>query len=244
MVDYGIGLQSYTYRKHALQKLVGDSAELGLDSVELWEGHLPLDSSYSKVREIRDSLEANGIKIWGIGVVNISDRDPEDVLDFASEVGVRYVSVDFDPLDRQIQEKACEIAQEAGVRLAIHNHGPGHHFATPDDIKPILDSTCEAMGVCIDTGHFLRSGVDPLSAIVSLSPRVYAVHLKDFVDEKKEVPPGDGRLDMPGIVHALRSGGYQGPYIIEYEENPEDPKPHLVRSFEQLRNAIQREDAP
>ena len=243
MTEYMVGLQSYTYRKHPLEKLIQDSVKLGLNAVELWEGHLPLDSSTATVNKVREALESNGIRICGIGVINISERDPEGVLDFASRLGADYVSVDFDPGDEKTQQKACDIAQEVGMKLAIHNHGPGHHFATPDDIRPILDSTPESMGVCMDTGHFLRSGVDALSAIESLSPRIYAVHLKDFVDEKTEVPPGKGRLDLPAVVDALKSNLYQGCYIVEYEERPEDPMPDLVGSFEQLQRALEGRDA-
>ena len=39
------------------------------------------------------------------------------------------------------------------------------------------------IGVCVDTGHTLRSNEDPVEWVKKLGPRVFALHLKDVAEK-------------------------------------------------------------
>lgn len=90
------------------------------------------------------------------------------------------------------------IADEAaalGHPTVFHPHA-ATYVETLDEIDRLLDSTDAArIGVCLDTGHHLVAGGDPVEALRSFGERVRHVHLKD-VD-------GD-------VLFALRSGRYEG----------------------------------
>ena len=90
------------------------------------------------------------------------------------------------------------IADEAaalGHPTVFHPHA-ATYVETLDEIDRLLDSTDPALvGICLDTGHHLVAGGDPVGAIRSLGDRIRHVHLKD-VD--------------PGVLAGLRDGAYKG----------------------------------
>ncbi|HEY65037.1 MAG TPA: sugar phosphate isomerase/epimerase [Caldilineae bacterium] len=233
-----IGMQSYTYRKFSVQELVDQAQSLGISAVELWPGHLPPDASEATVEEVLAYCRESGVRICGYGVVNLSQADIRQSLAFAKRLGVDYVSVDVHPEDVEGQREAVAVAEELGLKLAIHNHGPTHHYSTPEDVVRVIEAYPEVFGACVDTGHFLRSGVDPVAAIERLSPRVHAVHIKDFLDERTEVLPGTGRLNLSDTLRALRAHGFATAYVIEYEAEPEDPTPDMQKAVAAVREAL------
>ena len=81
-----------------------------------------------------------------------------------------------------------------------------------DQIEQLLAETDpEHVRLCLDTAAVAAAGVDPLELISSHGNRVGHVHLTDLEGETlRPVPPGQGCLDMPGIVDALKRAGYDG----------------------------------
>ncbi|MBE3582492.1 MAG: sugar phosphate isomerase/epimerase [Limnochordaceae bacterium] len=221
-----VGVQSYTYRKFPVRQVADQLKAIGAQAAEVWDGHLPAETADDEVQSVLEHFRKQGVRICGYGVVWLgSPAVVQKVLPFAKRLGVDYVSIDVNPNDEATQEEAVRLAQELGLRLAIHNHGPGHAYSTPDKVQAVVSRYPEVLGACIDTGHYLRSNVDPLEAVRSLGSRVYAVHLKDFIDEKTEVQPGKGRLDLPAVVSALKQLHFASAYVIEYEADPADPSP-------------------
>jgi sugar phosphate isomerase/epimerase len=114
------------------------------------------------------------------------------------------------------------------VRLGIHNHGPYFRYDKIADVEQALAGRHPGFGACVDTGHFIRSGEDPVEAMRRLGPRVHGVHLKDFRDEGFFADGcilGEGKLPLDPCFRTLREIGF-GPeqaLSIEYEENPDDP---------------------
>ncbi|MBE3576580.1 MAG: sugar phosphate isomerase/epimerase [Limnochordales bacterium] len=237
-----IGIQSYTFRKFDIRTVADKLQQLGVQAAEVWDGHLPASTPPAEVESILAHFRSRGLRVCGFGVVWL--RDPESarqLVQFAARLGADYLSVDFRPDDRETQQAAVAEAQEAGICLALHNHGPGHHFGSSERVWQAVSGYPREMGACVDTGHYLRSGEDPVAVIEHLGERVHAVHLKDFVDERKEVSPGTGRLDLPAVVAALRKQGFAGTYVIEYEADPENPSPTLEPVVARLRELLGQE---
>jgi inosose dehydratase len=123
----------------------------------------------------------------------------------------------------------------------------GTHVAMPAEIERVLDVS--DIGVCMDTGHFLLAGGDPVSAIRAWAPRINHVHLKDatrsvmagiIADEapataiwdRSAFPPlGKGDLDADGVLAELRRIGYAGWLVVE-----QDTLPHTKAEFERAAN--------
>jgi len=97
-----------------------------------------------------------------------------------------------------LAEALHTIADEAAVLghpTAFHPHA-GTYVETPAEIERLLASTdADRVGVCLDTGHHIVGGADPVADLRRLGERVGHVHLKD-VDS--------------AILGALRGGRYHG----------------------------------
>ena len=220
-----IGVQSYTYRKFPVLAAVAEAKAAGCTALELWPGHLAPDASDADVASFQGQCRTHGVRVCGYGVCGLGGADAEKSLRFAKRLGCDYVSVDVRPGDRDKQDAAIRLAAELGLNLGIHNHGPGHHYSTLQDVASVLEGRPAVFGACIDTGHFLRSDVDPVEVITRLGARVHAVHLKDFVDAHREVLPGSGRLRMADTLAALRRIGFSTAYVLEYEADETNPTP-------------------
>jgi L-ribulose-5-phosphate 3-epimerase len=81
-----------------------------------------------------------------------------------------------------------------------------------------------AVGVNLDPANMiLYDKGDPVEAVRVLGPWIRQVHLKDARRTRtpgtwgEEVPVGEGDVDWPGFVSALREVGFAGNFVIERE---------------------------
>jgi sugar phosphate isomerase/epimerase len=106
--------------------------------------------------------------------------------------------------------RAVAHATEAGVTLALENHGD----VDMAELVALLDAV-PALAVCLDTANALRVGDDPVALARRVAARVAMVHLKDVEDPAgadpltgpRSVPYGDGVVDLDGVLEALPLAG-------------------------------------
>ena len=85
-------------------------------------------------------------------------------------------------------------------------------------------------GACADTGHWLRSGLNPVGISQKLDGRIVSLHFKDLSKEGKgahDVPWGIGVGNVPVMLVEMKCQGFQGPISIEYEHNWLESLPKL-----------------
>ena len=123
-------------------------------------------------------------------------------------------------------------AAERGHHCVLHPH-VGTMVERRDEVDRVVAGS--AVPLCLDTGHLLIGGVDPLELTRAVPERIAHVHLKD-VDaglagrvQRGELtyteavrdgiyrPLGQGDVDVAGIVELLESAGYQGWYVLEQD---------------------------
>ncbi len=146
-------------------------------------------------------------------------------------------------------------AAARGVTVALHPH-VGTLVETHAEVRRVLDGS--DVGLCLDTGHLLLGGTDPVALAERHADRVAHVHLKD-VDDATAVrvhsgeldfgdavraglfrPLGDGDVDVAGIVRVLQGAGYDGWYVLEQDVMLAGPDTHgpqtdSVRCLDYLR---------
>jgi len=84
----------------------------------------------------------------------------------------------------------------------------------------LMDKRDPRMGFSVDTGHFIRSGIDPVETIKLFQSRVLSVHLKAVKEAKLnslDVPYGQGVGDIAGILAELKRQKFRGHVSVEYE---------------------------
>ena len=136
----------------------------------------------------------------------------------------------------QLLEKVASRAAKSGVLVSFHPHA-GTYVESPAETQRLLEG-CDpsVVGLCLDTGHWLVGGGDPVAAIDTYGRRITHVHLKDVdpdvlrrlssngiatlteaVEERIFCPLGDGVLDLDGVLRALARVDYQGWLMVEQD---------------------------
>ncbi|MDA0636251.1 TIM barrel protein [Nonomuraea sp. MCN248] len=132
-------------------------------------------------------------------------------------------------------QEAVRRCRDAGFEPAFHHH-LGTYVETPQDVERLLELT--DVRLCLDTGHLLLAGGDPVTALRDWSDRIGHVHVKDgdraimakaladgadlreLMGRGGFAPLGEGELDLPGVVRTLDEIGYTGWVIIEQDTLP------------------------
>ncbi len=183
-------------------------------------------------------IEAAGVTVSGYGVVPLGKDIGRRTAGRSSSPrrpGVQYlrpipIPDALDAIDKLIEQ--------FDVAVGIHNHGPGHRYAKIDTIAKTIKDHHPKFGVCIDTGHFLRSKEDPVHAVEAFGKRVYGVHLKDVKDAEKFTILGQGDLRTVDFLKALAKNKYSYLLAIEYEESPENPVADIKACLVEAAKAI------
>lgn len=130
-------------------------------------------------------------------------------------------------------------AAARGVTCVVHPH-VGTVIERAEDVDRVLDGS--SIGLCLDTGHLLLGGIDPLELVRRSAARIAHVHLKD-VDEVLAsrwragevsyhasvaagmyVPLGEGDAHVGEVVDELVRRGYDGWLVIERDTVLDDPE--------------------
>ncbi len=125
-----------------------------------------------------------------------------------------------------------DIAAEHGLRVALHPH-VGTHVETAAEVDRFLADS--DLDLCLDTGHLLIGGTDPVELARRHGDRIGHIHLKDVRAELAAevrggsleyseavrrglyVPLGTGDVDIAALVREVHAAGYRGWYVIEQD---------------------------
>jgi inosose dehydratase len=171
----------------------------------------------------------------------------------------RWPDAAFDRLAALLRDLAGT-APEA-VRVAFHPH-TATWIEAPDEIEAIaarLPGT--GAGLCLDVGHYLVGGGDPVEAIERYGPLVTHIHAKDVdpdvlgrlrageldgfggaVRERIFTELGNGALDVAGMVGALDRIGYTGWLMVEQDSSWLPPAEAAAIGKRVLDYAIREQD--
>jgi inosose dehydratase len=138
----------------------------------------------------------------------------------------------FDAAARRLAA-AAERCRVAGVPAALHPE-VGSYIEAPDEIAAFLEAIDPGvLALCLDTGHMLIGGGDPVALAREWAGRIAHVHLKDVSRELLERVRageldverawedglfcgfGDGIVDLRGVLEAL--DGYDGWLVVEQD---------------------------
>jgi inosose dehydratase len=232
------------------ERVLREMAELGLTATELGAlGWLPLDGS-----AVRAVLDGYGLKLVGGFVpviVHEPALDPEPAKRAAGQLaaagGEMFVAalVMDDawstpvPLGDDGWRRAgehlsalAEIASAHGLTLVLHPH-VGTLAETKADIDKALRHT--DVPWCLDTGHLLIGGVDPVQFAREHAARIGHVHLKDVDAQLAERlrrnelslvgatqhglfrPLGAGDAKVGEVVALLDQSGYERWLVLEQD---------------------------
>ncbi len=124
------------------------------------------------------------------------------------------------------------IGERYGLKVTLHPHY-GTVIENAEQILRVLAQT--DVKLCLDTGHLMVAGADPVAITRAANSRIAHVHLKD-VDAKLagrvqrgEIgyrdavrdglykPLGDGDVDLRTVMGMLASANYSGWFVLEQD---------------------------
>ena len=241
-----IGIQSYTLRHLPFNRAIETIRKLGVRYFETFgwpsgKGHLPTDTPPQRLEEIKSQLKEMDLQLMAYGVIGIDKGTPEQTLslfNLAKIMEVYSISADPEP-EPEVWDLLGKFTEETGIKIAIHPHGPEYtrYPGWKAIYKTIFPLRLYDVGFCMDVGHVVRNGEDPIEGILEMKDRIYGVHLKDIDKQHRDVVIGTGIIDIGGILRTLGSINYQGVVSIEYEQpDGVDPMPGLVQSLKYVRS--------
>lgn len=239
-------------RQLAPERVLGEMRALGLTATELG----PIDWLPVDAEPLRAALKAHDISLVGGFVpLVLHEADAEPARDRARAMAATFaaagadvfvaalvvddawsapISLDDTAWGRLVAhlDEVAAIAADAGLTLVVHPH-VGTLVETAADVERLLATS--DVRWCLDTGHLLIGGVDPVAFARQYGDRVAHVHLKDvdgavaarlrsgeltLVEATQQGlfrPLGTGGAHVAEVLDELREQSYGGWLVLEQD---------------------------
>jgi inosose dehydratase len=236
------------------QRVLEEAARLGLTALEAGpDGFLP-----GEPVEMADLLSGHGLELVGGFVPAVLHRpqardselasvERQAGLFAAAGAGVLVIAAttgeegyeeaagleddEWDSLFATL-EMVEEIGAKHGLSVVLHPHY-GTEIESPEHVQRFLEGCDTAL--CLDTGHSMIGGGDPVALTEAEAARIRHVHLKDVDRDLAErvvsgtlpyeqavrdglyMPLGDGDVDVRRVLEVLDGERYDGWYVLEQD---------------------------
>lgn len=236
----------------APERVLTEMRDAGLTATEVGpEGFLPADPN-----ELAATLEKVGLKsVGGFAPVLLhhAQHDPvptiQPLLDAFvashAEVLVLAAVTGSDGYDSRPElddeqwktllhnlDRLQAAAAERGIRAVLHPH-VGTMIEQRDEVYRVLEGS--TIPLCLDTGHLMIGGTDPLELVEAHAARITHAHLKDVdaslaarvqageltytdaVARGMYTPLGTGDVNIERVVGQLLDAGFDGWFVLEQD---------------------------
>ena len=217
------------------------------------------DGAGALARRDLERLVAAGGEVLVVALDGSPERDAVSGRVNGIDGAPRWPDDAYDRLASLLDELAG-IAPD-GVRVAFHPH-TATWIEAPDEVDSLAARLAGGRaGLCLDVGHYLVGGGDPVKAIERHGALVTHVHAKDvdpavlerlragriagFGDAVRErifTELGNGALDLAGVLGALDRIGYGGWLMVEQDSSWLAPSEAAAVGIRTLRYAIREQD--
>ncbi|HWA87243.1 MAG TPA: sugar phosphate isomerase/epimerase [Opitutus sp.] len=238
-----LGVASISLKNLSVADAAAVLRQLEIGDVSIFRTHANFQKDTpEQCRAAADGFRAGGVEPGATSVVNLTTDEAAMRRAFENVRAARIPIMTCSPSPASLP-LAEKFVREYDIRLAIHNHGPEDKtFPSPYEPWKLIQSLDSRIGLCIDVGHSMRAGVDPVEAIHRCASRLYGVHLKDSLAAvgAKDIPAivGRGRMDIPAILTALAEVRYAGAAAFEYEVETGNPVVGLSESVGYVRGLM------
>ena len=248
---FHLGMAGYTFVKFDIDKTLAFMKKIDVHYLCIKDFHLPIDANAEQIAQFKEKLAAHDVIGYAVGPIYMKDVEAVDkAFAYAQRVGVDLIvgvpgvwgdkGPRYDVLDR-VEQKV----KETGIRYAIHLHGPDMPlYPDATSIWNDVKDRDPRLGICLDIGHDLRAGSDPIKDLKRYGKRVFDIHLKDVTEGTKAghaIELGRGAIDFPNFVKMLRKVGYKGSLSLEYEKDMTDPFIGIAESVGYFKAVSKRE---
>jgi inosose dehydratase len=216
--------------------------ELQQRGLRLAEWYCPLpadangltDAADELARATLERLVASGGEVLVVALDGSPERDAWSGR--VASGAPKWASAAYGRLARLL-DKLADTAPD-GVSIAFHPH-TATWIEAPDEVDALAKALGGSRaGLCMDVGHYLVGGGDPVATIRRHGSLIRHVHVKDVdfgvlsrlaagelegfmaaIRARLFTEAGRGALDLRGVVHALDEIGYEGWLMVEQDSS-------------------------
>ncbi len=242
MLNWRIGPQFFSFNRFSFEESIQKCKATGARSFEIFQGQrlfkdkdggIGVGISKENMKLVKAMIAEAGVVPHAMGVCGAGRGD----FDFAAELGMTCIN--SEPGFNQLEE-ISNLADEYKISVGLHNHPKDSIYWNPDTVLEQLKNCGSRIGACCDTGHWLRSGLDPLECVKKLRGKIVSFHIKDLDNGHRDVPLGKGECKIADILKELADARFQGNFSIEYESDWDNNVPQITEGV-QFFNAVAKE---
>jgi inosose dehydratase len=216
----------------------------------------PLDSADAHSQEIVDAAIRAGVEMLVFAVDGTLERD---IYAGRTHLGPHLNENGYQRLADHITKYALK-AKAAGVRSSFHPHS-ATYIETPEETRKLMALLdYDLVGMCLDVGHWIVGGGDPVQGVIEYGKRVTHVHIKDVDSEVLKkliageyermhvavedhylfVPAGEGVLDLHGLFNELEKYDFSDWMMSEQDKAREPAEEKSGVSMRNIQAALNR----
>jgi sugar phosphate isomerase/epimerase len=236
-LGWQLTIHARTFQKFPLFEAMDKTAALGVKYFSLSAG-VKLDGANVQLVNLSDE-QIQSIKKYagskGLTLVNAYVAFPADeaqcrkAFEFARKAGIDMLVGEPGPEALDTVDKLC---REYNIRVAIHDHPKPSQYWNPQFVLDAIKGRSPLIGACADTGHWVRSGLDPVECLKKLRGHVFVLHFKDLNEKNRkahDVPWGTGVGQCKAMMEELKSQGFHGAFCVEYEYHWDNSTPEVAQ---------------
>jgi len=242
--NWRVGAQAYSFNRFTFEEAMAKTKACGMKYIEVYPqqkvsatfGDVVFsDMTAEQRQQVKQMLKDSGLTLTCYGVITPgNEQEWRKTFDFAKDMGFETIVSEPAEADLPMIDKLCE---EYKIGVAIHNHPKPSHYWNYETVLKACEGRSKWIGSCADTGHWTRSNIDPLAAVLALGKagRIRSLHFKDlneFGPQAHEVPWGTGVSKPRDVLVALAAFGFEGPFSAEYEYHWDNSVPEIKQSAE------------
>ena len=243
-----LGMQSWTYNNLTLAESIDKTSALGIHYMEVYPGQalgagLPGKFGPGMDESARATIlalaKSRGVRLISMGVITPPLADWPKVFAFAQEMGMRNITSEPPQETLPLVDR---LSRQYNITVAFHDHPKPSRYWNPAIALAALQPYGPDLGICADTGHWVRSGLVPVDCLRQVKGRILECHFKDLDRQARsglDVPWGTGTSNAAGQLAELRRQGFTGVVLIEYENRHPGYEEELKRSVAFFNRAMQ-----
>jgi inosose dehydratase len=248
---FRLGIAGYSFNKFKLDPALQMMKQVDVHYLCIKDFHLPLDSDGDAIAAFHAKCRSFNVTGYGVGPIYMGSEDEvTKAFAYAQRVGVKLlVGVPFRQSgSRRVTSPELlplinRLVQQYDIKYAIHNHGPDmpELFPSAESAMELVKDLDPRVGLCLDIGHQLRDGKDPLKSLLAFADRVHDIHLKNVTSANRQgraIELPRGAINLMTFVRELRQMKYSGVCSLEHEKDMDNPSVGIAESIGYFRGVV------
>jgi len=233
-----LGCNTYSFgRVLDMDAAIAGMASIGFGMAEIHPAQLRMGRGATSPPMGQQEMKAAAQKMRAAGIfvlaynANIggtpTDGDLQHHCDIAKALSARMITAVG---TIEMMRRLDPIAKKNDLYVGMHNEGAIKSVA---DFEAAREGLSDYTGYCLDIGHFVANGGDPIAMLEKHHDRIFDMHIKDRkANGGPTVVMGTGDTPIRAVLRLVRDRRWKIPCCIEHEVEATDRVASAKVAFE------------